>query len=384
MNGHIFSFLNSIVLLGSLQGFIIGTLVHVTAKGRAASKLLAWLLIIIAMACLKIYLNNIGLTSTTAGSLLDAIFPFMIIMPVGPLIYLYCKAELTHDFKVGRSDRFHFYPLIIDLFHHAAAVVFLVALLLGWADSYRDNFNNWFDAYNTYSDIPRWVSLTVYLVLSFRLVYGRQREPVVTEELNNRSWLKEFISVFLVFDVIWLAFLIPYVIPATSNILLNWLDWFPLYIPLVMIIYWLGIRGVMLGRKEMSNSLRKSAGAKLNLQKEAVEHIMMNLQKSMEADKLFLDAELSVTKLATHLGISAKTLSAVINQNAGKSFNEFVNHYRVEEFKQRLLKADNKKYTLTALAFECGFNSQPTFQRAFKNIVGITPSEYLQRNAVSA
>lgn len=122
----------------------------------------------------------------------------------------------------------------------------------------------------------------------------------------------------------------------------------------------------------------------MNLQKEAVEHIMMNLQKSMEADKLFLDAELSVTKLATHLGISAKTLSAVINQNAGKSFNEFVNHYRVEEFKQRLLKADNKKYTLTALAFECGFNSQPTFQRAFKNIVGITPSEYLQRNAVSA
>ena len=103
MNSAAFSFLNSIVLLGSLQGFIVGILVYTTNKDRTSAKLLAWLLFIMAMACLKIYLNNIGLNSTTAGSIIDAIIPFMVIMPVGPLIYFYCQSELSPGYKIEKN-----------------------------------------------------------------------------------------------------------------------------------------------------------------------------------------------------------------------------------------------------------------------------------------
>ena len=374
------SFLNSVILLGSLQGFLIGGLLYISSKERRSGKLLAWLLLIMALACLKIYLNNIGLTSTQIGLLIDALVPFIVVMPIGPLIYFYCKTELFPDFKIKRKDRIHFYPVSIDLFPHVSAVVFLLILILGWANAQKNNFGVWFDTYNVYSDIPRWISLSVYLVLSFKLLNRRVKEMKFKNEVLPSSllWLKEFLWVFLVFDFIWLVYLVPYTIPEYTDSILNSVDWYPIYLPMVAIIYWLGIRGFLIGRKEMS-SFRKSAS--LNLTEEMTEQMMQGLHKSMTEDRLYRDAELTLAKLARHLGISPKIISAVLNQKLGKNFNEYVNQFRVKEIQERLVRAENKKYTITALAYECGFNSQPTFQRAFKSVVGLTPSEFLQKNS---
>jgi AraC-like DNA-binding protein len=371
------SFLNSIILLGSVQGFIIGTMLYVSSKERPSGKLLAWLLLIMAMACLKIYLNNIGFTYTQIGSLVDAFVPFMIIMPVGPLIYFYCQAELFSNFKIGRKHRKHFYSIIVDLFHHASAVIFLFILLLGWANPQKNNFGTWFDIYNVYSDIPRWISLSLYLLLSFRLLNGVATNAKLKNEVPpSLSWLKEFLWVFLSFDFLWLLYLVPYVIPQYTDSVLNSVDWYPVYLPLVVIIYWLGIRGLLIGRKEL-RILKKTAT--VHLSEDIIDQTMKGLHKSMIENKLYLDAELNLTKLANHIGIPPKIVSAVLNQKLEKSFNEYVNQYRVEEVKSRLVKPENKKYTITSLAYECGFNSQPTFQRAFKNVVGLTPREFLQQ-----
>jgi AraC-like DNA-binding protein len=373
------TFLNSIVLLGSLQGFIIGGLLYITSRERPSSKILAWILWVMAMACLKIYLLNIGLTSTTAGSLVDAIVPFVVIMPIGPLIYFYCQSILNPNFEIQRKDHVHFYPVIVDLFQHISAVAFVIVLLLGWANPQENSFGVWFDTYNIYADVPRWISLIIYLVLSFRLLLHGSTQSEIVYERTSQRWLKEFLWVFAAFGIIWLAFLVPYVIPDYTDALLGWLDWYPLYVPIVVMIYWLGIRGILLGRHEIRNALR-SETPRLNLPDEAIERIIGSLRRSMEEDRIFLDASLSLSKLSTHVGVPAKTISTVIHQKFGKSFNEFVNQYRINEFKECLLKGENKKYTLTALAYECGFNSQPTFQRAFKSIVGCTPSEFLQRS----
>lgn len=368
------SFLNSIILLGSIQGFIIGTLLYFSSKERLSGKLLAWLLLILALACLKVYLNNIGFTYTQIGALVDAFIPFMIIMPVGPLIYFYCKAELSSDFKIQRKDRKHFYSVIVDLFHHASAVVFLVVVLLGWVNPQKNNFGTWFDTYNVYSDIPRWISLSLYLFLSFRLLNNVVKEAELKNEVApSLSWLKEFLWVFVAFDFLWLLYLVPYVIPQYTDIVLNTVDWYPVYLPLVGIIYWLGVRGFLMGRKEIKLLGKPPV---LQLTEETIDLTMKGLHKSMIENKLYLDPELNLTKLAKQVGVAPKIVSAVLNQKLGKSFNEYVNQYRVEEVKSRLVKPENKKYTITSLAYECGFNSQPTFQRAFKSVVGLTPREF--------
>jgi len=377
------AFLNSIILLGSIQGFLIGFLLYFSSKERPSGKLLAWLLLILATACLKIYLNNIGFSATGIGSLIDAFVPFMIIMPVGPLIYFYLKTELFPNFKINRKDRIHFYPVIIDLFPHVSAVIFLLVLILGWANPQKNNFGVLFDTYNVYSDIPRWISLSVYLLFSFRLLNTRVKKMKSENDVlpSSLQWMKEFLWVFLAFDFLWLVYLVPYSIPTYTDFILTSVDWYPIYLPIVAIIYWLGIRGFLIGRKEMS-LVRKSAVSRFP--EEAIEKIMQGLHRTMTEDKVYLDAELNLAKLARHLGTSPKIISAVLNQKLGKSFNEYVNQFRVKEIKERLVRAENKKYTITALAYECGFNSQPTFQRAFKSVVGLTPSEFLLKNGEAA
>lgn len=301
----------------------------------------------------------------------------MIIMPVGPLIYFYFKSELDSEFRIQRKDRIHFYPIIIDVFHHASAIVFLLIILFGWANPQQNNFGRWFDNYNVYADIPRWTSLTVYLNLSFKSVNA----DLKIQNSNNESspshkvWLKEMLFVFLIFDALWLCYLVPYVIPSLTDKMLGWFDWYPIYLPMVLVIYWLGIRSFIINRQEIA---RKNPSKVVS--KELLEKILLLLHRAMTEDKLYRDPDLTLSRLATHLNISSKQLSAAINQHTGKSFNEYVNYFRVEEFKTKLLQSENKKYTITALAFECGFNSQPTFQRAFKSIAGTTPSEFAERN----
>jgi AraC-like DNA-binding protein len=54
-----------------------------------------------------------------------------------------------------------------------------------------------------------------------------------------------------------------------------------------------------------------------------------------------------------------------------------VNAYRIEEVKERLLAPGHQHLTITGIALGCGFNSQATFQRAFKNSTGVSPKEFI-------
>ena len=61
------------------------------------------------------------------------------------------------------------------------------------------------------------------------------------------------------------------------------------------------------------------------------------------------------------------------------NFNDFINNYRVEDVKKAFDKGEHKKTTLLGIAFDCGFNSKATFNRAFKKNTGISPKEYLKK-----
>ena len=76
---------------------------------------------------------------------------------------------------------------------------------------------------------------------------------------------------------------------------------------------------------------------------------------------------------------ACRELSMVINKGFGMNFNDWVNKYRLEEIKSLFEKGEHKRQTLLSIAFECGFNSKATFNRAFKKSTGLTPREWLSR-----
>ena len=96
----------------------------------------------------------------------------------------------------------------------------------------------------------------------------------------------------------------------------------------------------------------------------------------IETDKTFLIPNLTLPMLSEKVQISPRRLSFLFNNVLGISFYDFINGYRVEEAKKRLVSGHSDKYTITGIGLSCGFNSKSSFYRIFKNKLGVSPYQY--------
>lgn len=126
---------------------------------------------------------------------------------------------------------------------------------------------------------------------------------------------------------------------------------------------------------EITSVERKKKYLKEELSEEGVK-----LNQFMESQKPYLNQNLSLHDLANETLIQPHQLSKLIHREFGINFFEFINRYRVEYFKNTVNSIQFKKYTLLAIAFECGFNSKASFNRIFKEYTGITPAEFRLKN----
>ncbi len=365
-------FLETLILLGSLQGFIISVVLFLSKNSRQSNRILAVLIFLMSLASFNLYMTG----STWYGHspiiiFLSNFIPMIIIMPMGPLIYFYVRSFSDPAFLFKRKYRIHFYPVLIDLVPYLTALFYVAGLIFKFLPKNDAPWGLFIDQYDVYSDIPRWLSISIYLWVANKYLKSHS-QPI--------PWLKQLVRMFTAFQVIWLCYLIPYVIPRFSNRLLNFFDWYPVYLPMTILIYWLGIKGYIVSQAQNENHRNRKSSP---LDRQLSEALVERLKKVMEEEKPWMDPALNLSMLSTHTGIPAKTISAVLNQHLNKSFNEFINTYRIAAIKSRLLSSNNKNLTIAGLAYECGFNSQPTFQRAFKNIQGESPSEFLLKNTDS-
>jgi ABC-type antimicrobial peptide transport system permease subunit/AraC-like DNA-binding protein len=100
------------------------------------------------------------------------------------------------------------------------------------------------------------------------------------------------------------------------------------------------------------------------------------LKKVMKANLYYQDENLSLNSLAEKLGLSPHDLSRIINTILKKSFNDFINEYRVEDVIRRMQDPAYDHITLQGIAYDSGFNSKSTFHRIFKELTGKSPAEY--------
>lgn len=116
------------------------------------------------------------------------------------------------------------------------------------------------------------------------------------------------------------------------------------------------------------------------LDNDKAQEYMEKLEDIMKTAKPHLDPELSLSALSDQLGIHANQLSWLLNDRFGKNFNHFINHFRVEAFKEKALQPGNEHLTILAIAYDCGFNSKTVFNTYFKKETGLTPKAYLKVN----
>lgn len=116
--------------------------------------------------------------------------------------------------------------------------------------------------------------------------------------------------------------------------------------------------------------------AKSGLKEADADHLYLRLTALIQQEKPFENPDLTLTELAKTLDVHPNYLSQVINEKAQKNFYNYINTLRIEEFLRLAAQPENKRFTLLALAFDCGFNSKSTFNKYFKTHTGKTPSEF--------
>lgn len=125
---------------------------------------------------------------------------------------------------------------------------------------------------------------------------------------------------------------------------------------------------------ESENENDKYAYSKLD--KDLVLEISELVTNALEKERIYLNNDLTINKLAEYLNINRTYLSQIINSHFKKNFSTFINEYRVKEAQKQLLT--NNNITIEAISQEVGFKSKSAFNTAFKNYTGITPSFFIK------
>ncbi|MEL7313180.1 MAG: helix-turn-helix transcriptional regulator [Pseudomonadota bacterium] len=108
------------------------------------------------------------------------------------------------------------------------------------------------------------------------------------------------------------------------------------------------------------------------------------LDRAMNNERLYLQQGLTVAKLAEFIGVPEHKLRAHINRQTGfRNFSAYINHYRVQAAKAALSDPNRTKDGILGIALDAGFSSLPTFNRVFKSMEGLTPSDFRQTNLSS-
>ncbi|MEX0289069.1 MAG: helix-turn-helix domain-containing protein [Flavobacteriaceae bacterium] len=274
---------------------------------------------------LPLFIKNIGLAANLA---------------IGPLLYFYGKALIFKSLNWKWTSFLHFMP----------------AVLYGAFCWYIPNATG--DIYWKIGYSLILLQSYTYVFLSLRMLYQHKDKT----SLATRQWYRNLslglLTMWVVYGLVFVE-LIPYHIAGTLS-----------FSVLMAVIAFIAFQK---GRAFDGSTLRKyknSTLSELQAQKN-LNHIRQEVQKN----KLFLEPDLSLNRLAEITSLHPKVISESINRCERQNFAQFINTYRINEAK-KLLKDAHANHKIIAVAYNSGFNSLSAFNFTFKKFTSYTPTEF--------
>jgi len=362
----------SLFLIGIAQGlFLISLIAYRGSRNPLASRLIIIMLLIMILTHLGYLVIRTDLRYDVPqffGIPMGMMFLF------GPLFYLYSKAVIDSSFHWERKYWLHFVPYFLQLLFN---LPFLTTPGIFW-----QQFINEFLAGNLRIRpaekvifVIQILHLFIYLFFTFRWIQSAKRNygnPQYIISVSSRiKWLKALFYCFSLFLITVLSLYIFILFKGRYNPVTNY------FYTLItsVIIYFIAYK-LVLNPELISPDFIQKYRAYMQFAGEDGERYLQKLKSLMCEAKIFTDSELKLSLLAEQLGLPSHQVSKLINEKFGKSFNDFVNEYRVQEFISRINNDEYKSYTIYGIALDVGFNSKSSFNTAFKKITGKTPSDY--------
>ena len=362
------SFLGILNLLGAAQGLLLAlALVNSKDGNKTANRLLATLTLTISI----IVSGAVLLASKYVfvyPHLSRIHHPFVFL--AGPLLYLYLRELISNGKGFERKDFLHFVPF-------AACVIYLLPYYL---QSGKSKLNVLSSEY-VEASLGHWyyvrsslfiIQFLVYLILIVLTIVQFSRRTKKLESQRDRTTLRELRFFVIASAILWIGVVLRYALDPTgrSNLLLP--------LGASALVYGMGYLKMTRPKPLAEEGERPSAKKyeKSTLTPERAERYVNRLVECMNEKKPFTDGDLTLQSLAATLSIPPHHLSQIINERIGQSFADFINSYRVEEAKRRLLDPAFRHLSLLGIAIEVGFNSKSSFNSVFKKHTNMTPSEF--------
>ena len=400
-----FGFYSSLLLIFFVHGLVYAMLL--LGRGmRNHSKSDKWLASFLVLCILYISPWMLGFAGWYDNQpYRDILFytPFQQLFLIGPVLFFYIQSLLNPSYTFCKKDFLHLLPGMLYISYTLIMLVtdkFILQEYYFLSDGSDRDFDLWYQT-------AGFVSMLIYFLLSLRYYSLYKKFMVQVVSYADRllfRWVKNFLYAFLVMLLIRMAFYFASTIPAFER--LSYVGAWWQYFSFAIISYYIAISGFsnvittkipfsfslvgytppLLLHTGEENSNGKEADVidiepkleKSIADRSFVKEWMPRIEKVMQEDRLYENAELSLSALAKNLNTNASILSKAINQGFHANFNDFINSYRVEAVKKMLESGEQKTQTLLGIAYSCGFNSKATFNRAFKKSTGRTPKEWLQ------
>ncbi len=355
-------------------------------RRHSADLLLAGLLFYLACSLIEHFIGFMGVYDYAREQGHDlTFFPFDNPFMYGPLILFYTRALTDVQF------RFEPIQLLHAIFPTSYYLVHFGVWYLPDANKFALLDSPIGKSLEIGISLFFYISLAWYLWQSFQR-YNTYRRLIVQEYANTGQmtleWLRIFLyafSAYLIFDFFFNL--------AGLYLGLWYTGWYWLNLTRALLLYYIaatgwsftqksGVEFALLQRRtsvalpEKPPEAAAPANTKSVFTPSELELRRAELAAYMESAQPWLDPELNLTSLAEQLGLNTVQLSFLINNAFGQNFNDFVNAFRVEAVKEKLATPELQHYSLLAIAFESGFNSKATFNRAFKKRTGDAPSRY--------
>lgn len=397
-----FSFYSSLLLIFFVHGMVYAALL--CRKGflnqQNSDKWLSFFLVLCSLYITPWMVGFAGWYNNQPYRDILFYVPFQHLYCMGPVIFFYVQALLNPSFRFVKKDFLHFIPAILYLIYCLVMVITDKIVLHDYyflADGTDRDFDSWYQWTGFISMIAYFVAAMRYYFLYKKLIV--QLVSYADEVLFK--WVLHFLSAFLLMQALKVSFaMIEFFYPPLNGYIGSW--WY--FFCFSMVFYYIAITGysnsievkirfkvnllsnneaLLLDENVVENEIEhaETIAMEINLVENPSENLLLaewkpKLWELMHEQKAYQDPELSLSQVAKRLQTNPSLISKVVNQGFEQNFNDFVNNFRIEAVKQKMQQGEHQKQTLLGIAYDCGFNSKATFNRAFKKVTGQTPKDF--------
>ncbi|MEM8937717.1 MAG: helix-turn-helix domain-containing protein [Bacteroidota bacterium] len=236
--------------------------------------------------------------------------------------------------------------------------------------------------YNLVVEIATIAYSVVLIVLSFQKVrrYEKNQNSSDSGLIGIKtSWINHYLLAAIGVFLIWI--IATQIFYSTDILTLDM--YYPLWISISVIIYWMGNKGISElriyhERRSIRNAYREfpkefKRGKKLLTKGD---RLFQNVISDLKNEKLYLDTHLNLNDLAARYGVSSGYLSQIVSKNSDEGLVNIVNGLRIEEAKKMLSDKSFNNYTIESIGLESGFGTKANFYKTFKKHTGLTPKQY--------